>query len=294
MGGPNYDDALISMYYGDHKIAKNAEKVAKTKYIALEDKELKEIGHSNDESIMLRRRLRFAQKSDATKCHWYNDAKACVHIHPLNRKLLTVSVGVNEADKAKNGYFGAEYEDYGDYDKYGDFDINDMNEIYANYMQEQQALYNELWANYLRNLNNLYWQQNAANAYNGYDNNYYGVEVDSDDKEEDEEGTEGGGRGEGAEEAGFGISENSIMEKAESEARKHVEARIEKRMEGRLEKEMMSHLNSNRRGKVHHKRQSDYIGHDMDAEHGGMPMDEMDAEEDQNEEAPHDSLSDSH
>lgn len=91
------------------------------------------------------------------------------------------------------------------------------------------------------------------------------------------------------------------MQKAESEAKKHVIERIEKRMESRLEKEMMSKLNKGGGPpgmggdvSVHKKRRSkDFVGQDMDGEHGGMPLDEEEEEEDRDAMPPHDSLSDS-
>eukprot|EP01084_Bolivina_argentea_P183416 316498_1 len=185
-GDPIYDDML--WYYGDHKTAKNAEEIAKAKYMDLEDKELSEIAHNNDPSIILRRRLinrKTGQKTPAQKCYWYDDARACAHIDATNKHLMTVSVGVNEADNNNENYFGTEFNDYGDYQYVADYSDDDVD--YNNYDQnELYALYNQQlqWVNYLQKLyyqNMLQQQQQqyAANAYNEY------YDVDSYNKEEE-------------------------------------------------------------------------------------------------------------
>merc|ERR1712176_510688 len=121
----------------------------------------------------------------------------------------------------------------------------------------------------------LQQQQYAANAaYNSYADNFY--YCDSEDKQED------ASTGENAENE-FGISEASIMQKAENEAKQHVITRMEKKMEARLEKEMMSKMNSGggppgMSGSTHKKRKRVQNNADdadqASEEHGGMPMDE--------------------
>ena len=189
---------------------------------------------------------------------------------------------------------GASLARYNDYYDYSDYDLDDIEDAYNEYM-EQQALYNQEWAKYVQNLNNWYWQMMLQNeqrqyaaivdAYNEYDDDMY--YADSDDKDE--------GGGEGGVEENFGISEASIMQKAESEAKKHVIEKMEKRMESRLEKEMLSKLNRDGAGDgvVHKKSKSDFVGEDMDAEHSGMPLDEEEEEDTRRSMQPRDSLSDS-
>ena len=189
-------------------------------------------------------------------------------------------------------------------------------------MQQYNQLLNQQWANYLANWNNMYWAnypqfaqaaaQQMYDNYNGYGYNYGDSGEQQNTNEQENE---------------FGISENAIMQKAEAEARKHVEAKMEKQLEAKLESQMMGQLNhggglgdmgnmgdmgegggnegnegpmfgGNSHGYVHQKHgqygemgEHEDDGGNMDAEHSGMPMDEMDGEDDQMQGPPHDSLS---
>eukprot|EP01083_Nonionella_stella_P064332 167550_1 len=143
-------------------------------------------------------------------------------------------------DYLQNAYdnYAHDDDDYA-YDDDGSYynQVYDADAMYQAY--QQQALYNQQWANYWQNLywqNMLQQQQYWANAY-GY----------------------GGGGGEGDKSSGFGDMESSVMQKAESEARKNVESKLEKKMEGRFEskfeKEMMNNMGGSHES-VHPKRSS--------------------------------------
>ena len=92
-------------------------------------------------------------------------------------------------------------------------------------------------------------------------------------------------------ENGFGISEESLMKRAEEKARANVERKLERHLIERLERQMMDHLDKGMEASLREKKPHMRYGEDMDEDHGGRPLDErMDTDFDEGRE-PHDSLS---
>eukprot|EP01084_Bolivina_argentea_P090618 163252_1 len=221
-----------------------------------------DVSKMNSHTLTRRLITKSDDHKDANKnCYWYSDVRACGRIHSGHRHLMTVSVGIND--------YGDYYDDY--YDDY----------------------YYTHWQRY------LYWQRYIANAYyDQYDGYNMYMDVDSDEKEQEDE--KGGDIDEEANE--FGISEGDIVEQAEERARSNVAKKLEQRLESKFEREMMSKLEGKIHKKVRHDHEEEYESQeknnqgrggdeDMDDEHSGIPSEELNDEQDRNEIPPHDSLS---
>merc|ERR1719242_340031 len=97
----------------------------------------------------------------------------------------------------------------------------------------------------------------------------------------------------GERESAFGISEESLMKKAEEIARANVQKELEKHLVQRLEHQMMDRLDRGMEASLRDRNPLMRYGEDMDEDHPGRPMEERFAEQYDNDDdvEPHDSLS---
>ena len=194
--------------------------------------------------------------------------------------------------------YAAVYSGFGDdfYDSYfHDSDFYD--ELYNDYISE--------WLRYDRMLNDLNYYNdhkyrgNAASDHS--DNEEADIERENDaalsdrerfDKErwlKGEDGEDENSLMEKAHESGFGISEESLMKKAESQARINVQRKIQRDLVERLEKQMMGHLDRGMEYSLRQKKPNMRFGEDMDEDHAGRPLEE--SLDNDGAQEPHDSLS---